>query len=346
MKDQIKDILASFDLDVAQFRIERINSGHINYTYKLSGRSSFILQRINKSVFTKPEWIAHNHGLAQTYLKENFPDYLFLDTLKTSTGLDLVYDKDDFPWRIFPYIEGSLTVDQVGNAAQAFNAAAAFGALSKKLSPCDPHQFKVIISNFHDLDFRYHQFEDALAKGIAARKVVAASLISKCQEYHFLVERYSKLKASGKLRLRITHNDTKINNVLFASGSNEVLCVIDLDTLMPGYFIYDLGDMVRTFVSPVSEEESDFTKIRVREEVKQAIEEGYLSEMRQVLTKEELEVLSFAGPMMTYMIGMRFLTDYLMGDTYYQISSPDQNLIRAGNQFCLLEHLLTQAHLY
>jgi len=341
MEGQIKGILASFDLDVEQFQIERINSGHINFTYKLSGRESFILQRINKNVFTNPGWIAHNHRLAQIHIKQNFPDYLFLDTLKTSEGLDLVYDEDGFPWRIFPYIEGSLTVNEVRNGTQAYNAAAAFGALSKKLSTCDPGHFKIIIPNFHDLDFRYRQFEEALLVGIEKRKASAAALILKCKSHHFLVARYNNLIASGNLKLRIMHNDTKINNVLFASGSDEVLCVIDLDTLMPGYFIYDVGDMVRTFVSPVSEEESDFTKIEVREEIKQAIEEGYLSEMGNALTKEELEALPFAGPMMTYMIGMRFLTDYLMGDTYYQISFPEQNLIRAGNQFCLLEKLLS-----
>jgi Ser/Thr protein kinase RdoA (MazF antagonist) len=135
------------------------------------------------------------------------------------------------------------------------------------------------------------------------------------------------------------HNDTKINNVLFDQATGKTVAVIDLDTLMPGYFIYDLGDMVRTFVCPVSEEERDVTRITFREEIYQAVVEGYLSEMSDVMTPEELRAIPFAGKMMTYIMGLRFLADYLRGNTYYHITYPEQNLVRARNQLRLLEVL-------
>jgi len=141
---------------------------------------------------------------------------------------------------------------------------------------------------------------------------------------------------SGKLKLRVVHNDTKINNILFDTRSNKAVAVIDLDTLMPGYFIYDLGDIVRTFVSPVSEEETDLTKVAFRFPFYQKLLEGYLSEMDDCLTDDEKKAIPFAGLMMTYIMAIRFLADYLNGDIYYNTEYPGQNLVRASNQLRLL----------
>jgi hypothetical protein len=138
---------------------------------------------------------------------------------------------------------------------------------------------------------------------------------------------------------RIQHNDTKINNILFDKKTDKANCVIDLDTLMPGYFIYDVGDMIRTFVSPVSEEEKDLNKIIIRKEILDAVIDGYLSQMGDVLTKKEKTLIPFGGMMMTYIMGLRFLTDFLNGDVYYQTTYPGQNSIRASNQFYFLDLL-------
>jgi Ser/Thr protein kinase RdoA (MazF antagonist) len=144
---------------------------------------------------------------------------------------------------------------------------------------------------------------------------------------------------SGSLKPRITHNDTKINNVLFDSTTQKAVCAIDLDTLMPGYFIYDLGDMIRTFVSPVDEEEKDISKIFVRKNIYDSLIQGYLSQMNDTLTSEENKAIPFSGLMMTYIMALRMLTDFLNGDVYYQIRYEGQNLVRATNQLKLLEEL-------
>ena len=153
------------------------------------------------------------------------------------------------------------------------------------------------------------------------------------------MKKYDNLIQSGALKLRIVHNDTKINNILFDSITGQTICAIDLDTLMPGYFIYDLGDMVRTFVSPVSEEEKDVTKISFRKDIYDALTNGYLSQMNDVMSAEEKSAIPFSGLMMTYIMALRFLADYLNGDVYYHTVYPGQNLVRAKNQFRLLQVL-------
>lgn len=337
LTEAIPEILLSYGLDPAKLSIYRINSGHINYTFKVE--PGYILQRINKKVFLKPEILSNNLRVASVYLKKTVPDYLFLNAIKAKSGDDLVFDKDGYPWRLFPYIKDTVTINEVDNAAQAFEAAKAFGQLSKHLSAIAVDKFDETIPKFHNLAWRYSQFETALKNASNDRKEKSKKLIVGYKQFNPLVHEYTRLIQSNQLKLRITHNDTKINNVLFKHNSNEVICVIDLDTLMPGYFIYDLGDMMRTFVSPVSEEESDLSKVVVRKEIFQAIMDGYLSAMNEVLTTGEKEVMGLAGPIMTYMIGLRFLTDYLNSDTYYQISYPEQNFNRAANQLQLLKKL-------
>lgn len=334
-------VLSSFGLN-PDLTVVRINSGHINYTFKVG--DSYILQRINKNVFLNPLTITKNLLSASTFLKQTAPDYKFLHGLKTPDGIDdLVYDADGYPWRLFPYIKNTITINEVETINQAYEAAKAFGLLSKNLAACDINSFEETIPQFHNLSFRYSQFEQALLEASNDRKERARHLIDGYIQYNYLVHQYENLVQSKSLQLRVMHNDTKINNVLFEEDTNKAICVIDLDTLMPGYFIYDLGDMVRTFVSPSAEDEIDISKIEVRKEIQQAILDGYLSEMDAVLTNEEKLAIPLAGPMMTYMIGIRFLTDFLRGDVYYQVTYRDQNLNRATNQFYLLEKLKTHS---
>jgi Ser/Thr protein kinase RdoA (MazF antagonist) len=332
-------ILTAFDLDPALFETTAIGSGFIHNTYKVSGEKKFILQRVNKNVFTKPDVIASNIRIAADYLKKNSPDYLFISPLTSRDGKQMVFDKEGFPWRIFPYFENTFTIDKVSSADEAFKAAAEFGRLTRYLNNVDTNLFHPTIERFHDLRWRYQQFEDALANPFGTRLSEAKSEIEKAKSFSHLVAEYSNLIAGGKLRLRITHNDTKINNVLFDSKTNDTVCAIDLDTLMPGYFIYDLGDMIRTFVSPVDEEERDLDKVFVRKPVYDALVNGYLSEMNEVLSHDEKTAIRFSGLTMTYIMALRMLTDFLNGDIYYQIRYPDQNIVRARNQFKLLQEL-------
>ncbi|MBX2941861.1 MAG: aminoglycoside phosphotransferase family protein [Cyclobacteriaceae bacterium] len=337
----IASVLQSYGLKPSELSIERINSGHINRTYKVA--PGYILQRINKQVFLNPKALSDNLRVASDFLKTQAPDYLFLHAIKTFSGDDLVLDDDGYPWRLFPYFENTITIDEVNTKQQAYAAARAFGLLSRHLSGCDINKFEETIPQFHDLSLRYTQFEEALKKATAERKRLTAQLIDGYVHYNYLVNKYNDLTHSNQLKLRVTHNDTKINNVLFERNSDKVVCVIDLDTLMPGYFIYDLGDMIRTFVSPSSEEETDVSKIEIRKEIYDAILDGYLAEMDSILSNEEKRAIPLAGSIMTYMIGLRFLTDFLSGDIYFHTSYAHQNLNRATNQLYLLKRLEVQA---
>lgn len=335
----INDIVKSFGIDPQKVRIDRTGSGYINQTYKIEGDKSFILQRINNKVFTKPEVIANNLRIASDYLAGNFPDYLFLSSIRSVDGREMVYDNEGFPWRLFPYIENSMTVDKVESEDEAFEAARGFAELTSHLSGCDVNHFKPTIDRFHDLAWRFEQFETALKNTTNQRKKDSEDAIRGCLHFSYLVTQYKKLIQDGGLVLRVTHNDTKINNILFDGRTRKAVCVIDLDTLMPGYFIYDLGDMVRTFVSPVSEEEKDLSKVIFRESMYKALLDGYQSQMNKSMNAVEKTLAPFSGMMMTYIMALRMLADYLNGNIYYVISYPEQNLVRARNQLKLLSLL-------
>jgi Ser/Thr protein kinase RdoA (MazF antagonist) len=325
-------ILNQFNIDPESVRCERIGSGYINQTYKISGKNSFILQRINIAVFKRPEYIAHNIRTASAYLKKNYPAYPFLTSRPSVDGLDMVYDEEGFPWRLFPYIEDTITVDKVDTPEQAYEAARGFALLSGNLSGVDAKMFNQTIERFHDLSLRYQQFEHALQQTTEERKINASDVISNCHSFNWLVKAYQHHIESGVLQCRIFHNDTKINNILFDEKSGKAVCVIDLDTLMPGYFIYDAGDMIRTYVSPVTEEESDLNNIVFRTEMYEALKQGYLEEMGTYLSKEERVLFPFSGMMMTYIMALRMAADYLNGNIYYQVTHEEQNLVRARNQ--------------
>lgn len=332
-------ILPLFGFRSDDYAVERIGSGHIHNTYRLSGKKNYILQQVNKNVFQQPDLIASNLRRASDYLKKNFPAYPFLTCIRSISGREMEYDAEGYPWRLFPFIENSMTIDKVSTSEEAFEAAREFARLTRYLDQVDVETFKPTIPRFHDLPLRWHQFEESLTTSKEGASEVAAC-VAACKKAYPLVTRYESLISGGSLRLRIVHNDTKINNVLFDRTSGKTVGVIDLDTLMPGYFIYDLGDMVRTFVCPVSEEERDLSLITFRKDVYDALLAGYLSEMNDVMSDGEKDAIPFAGPMMTYIMALRFLADYLRGNTYYHISYPEQNRVRAANQLRLLEVMM------
>ena len=298
-----------------------IGNGHINKTYRVG---SYILQQINTNVFREPEIIASNLENARKHLALKHPDYLFIAPLKNAGK-----------WRLYPYIEGSYTIDEGKTVQQAYDAAKTFGRFGRFMQGCDLSQYKPTIKDFHDLQLRYDQFMSALESADNTKRTQAANEIAFAIKNKSLVDHYNAVIQSKTLVPGIFHNDTKINNVLFDGTTHKAIAVIDLDTVMEGYFIYDLGDLVRTLVSPVSEEERDISKIVVRKEFYDAVIDGYLSEMNNI----DRSLASFAGQMMTYIMALRFLADYLRGNTYYHVTYPGQNLVRARNQLRLLELL-------
>jgi Ser/Thr protein kinase RdoA (MazF antagonist) len=342
------NILTHFGLNPANYTIQPFGSGLINHTWKIStpdGQPCFILQQINTAVFKHPEDIALNIGNLGSYLQKQSPDYLFAGALPDANGTYLFVNEKKQYFRIFPFIARSHSVDMVDSPEQAFEAARQFARFTRLLSGFDTSLLKITIPQFHDLSLRYKQFTESLAHGNALRIQDATTLIHYLQQQQHLVETYERIKNDPGFRLRVIHHDTKISNVLFDS-KKKGLCVIDLDTVMPGYFISDVGDMMRTYLSPVSEEEKDLTKITVRDEFFTAIARGYIEELNNELTPAEKQHFFYAGQFMIYMQALRFLTDHLNDDVYYGAKYQGHNLIRARNQAILLQQYNEKEQLF
>lgn len=333
-------VLPAYGLIGKAVTVESFGSGLINHTWKVTTPgSAFILQKVNESVFSRPGDIAHNIRLVADYLKVHNPEYRFIAPVVADDGEDMTYVEGNGFFRLFPFVIGSCSKDVVETPEQAFEAAKQFGRFTRLLSGLDTNQLRITIPSFHDLSLRYRQFLQALDKGYPQRLEESRILIHTLAQYTDIVGTYEAIIKNPHFRLRVTHHDTKISNVLF-DHEGKGLCVVDLDTIMPGYFISDVGDMMRTYLSPVSEEERDFDKIIIRDEYYKAIVRGYYGEMKDELTVTEREHFFYAGKFMIYMQALRFLTDHLNGDVYYGARYPGHNFVRATNQVVLLQRLI------
>lgn len=334
-------ILKTFGLDSANFTFKPFGSGHINSTFLLESAAEnkkYVLQKININVFKNPHIIAQNIGNTSDYLNQTHPEYLFIHQIKTKNGEDLAVIDGNY-WRLSAFIPNSYSINSVSEPQMAFEAAKAFGLLTKNLHEMPVKGLQPSIPGFHDLAWRYQQFEDSLQNGNLQRIKAVDEEIEFIKSQKHLVDIYQNILNNKDYPTRMIHHDTKINNVLFDQSTNKSLCVCDLDTLMPGKIISDIGDMVRTYTCEESEESVEFDKIKVRTTYFEALMNGYLSQMKTLLTPAEKENLFFAGPFMIYMQGIRFLTDYLNDDVYYPIKYPEHNLNRAKNQRILLQDL-------
>lgn len=330
------DILRGFGLNVSAYDIRAFGSGLINHTYKLSGNEgTYILQQINTSVFKNPGYIVSNLALVKEYLNKTNPGYLFVAPLKTISGDFMVSSSDGKFYRLFPFIEGSHTVNFLQNSTEAHEAALQFGRFTCLLNHFDIGQLKYTLPDFHNLKLRFDQFTAAAQNADPAKSAQAAVEIKEVYNHHQVVQTYNQVVANNEIPLRVVHHDTKINNVLF-NDSGKALCLVDLDTVMPGYYLSDVGDMMRTYLSPANEEETDMDKIHIREDFFRAIYKGYMTEMGDILTETEKQLFIFSGKLMIYMQALRFLTDFLNNDVYYGAQYPGHNLMRAKNQFKLL----------
>ena len=337
-----RDVLDEYRIN-SQATVTPFGSGLINNTWIVNDAGQkYILQKINDNVFREPGAIAFNIEYLARYLKKHHPEYKFTEPVAALNGETLVHKEKGY-YRMFVFIENSHTIDVVETAEQAYEAAAQFGRFTSVFNGIDVHNLKITIPDFHNLSLRYQQFLVAIENGNPGRKRAANSLISTLRDHSSIVARYERISTGDNFLKRVTHHDTKISNVLFDENDRGI-CVIDLDTVMPGYFISDVGDMMRTYLSPVSEEETDFSRIEIREDFYVSIVNGYYSEMKDVLTDAERQHFFYAGCFMIYMQALRFLTDYLNNDIYYGEKYPDHNLVRAGNQAALLQHLLEKQH--
>lgn len=335
----IRQISSSYQLSPAA-SISAFGSGLIHRTWKIVDPPRvYILQKINHQVFKEPQQIADNIAAIAAFLEKNHPEYLFVAPAKTIDGQSMLTIPDDGYYRVFPFVPDSHTYDVVDTPEIAFEAARQFGLFTHRLSNFPIDKLQITLPHFHDLEHRYQQFNDSLKNGNKQRIVQAKAEIDLIYAHDHIVSAYRSIVSGDQFRKRVTHHDTKISNVLFDVNGTG-LCVIDLDTVMPGYFISDAGDMMRTYLSPVSEEEKDLDKIIVREDYFRAIVKGYLTEMGTELTETEMDHFVYAGMFMSYMQAMRFLTDHMNNDMYYGAQYEGHNYARAKNQLTLLQRLM------
>lgn len=327
---------AIFDLyqwDISSSKL--IQQGLINQSWEIQTKQggAYILQTINHQVFKQPAIIDENINLISHFLRANHPGYLFTHLVPNILGQTLTYYNNHY-YRAFQKVNG-IALDLIDHLDQAKEAASAFAKFTQILVPLHLEHLKISLPHFHDLTLRYQQFEQALVKGDPNRIQNAKEVIQYLQSQSPIVNTYQQFIHSKEAMLRVTHHDTKISNILFDSH-NKALCVIDLDTVMPGYFISDLGDMCRTYLCKVTEEEKDLNKVQIEKGRWEAIRDGYLSFMQMELSNFELDHFAFAGQFMIYMQALRFITDHLNRDVYYGAKYDGQNYVRAINQMQLL----------
>jgi len=340
---ELQAIGRAFSLEGSFIQAGPYGSGHINDTYCAvysSGR--YIHQRINHHIFKDPPRLMENISRVTARQQEELAHLPLperrrraLSTLPAADGKPYFVDAEGSTWRCYHFIEGARTYDVIEHSSQALQAAKAFGAFQKSLAGLAGGRLAETIPNFHNTPLRYQALMDAAALDPLGRlKEVRADLdyaLSRKAEAGRLVE----LLNSGALPERVTHNDTKINNVMLDEKSGEAVCVIDLDTVMPGLAAYDFGELVRTSTLLCKEDEADLGKVQLQWERFEAVAAGYLQSAASFLTPKERETLALGGWMMSFENGMRFLTDYLLGDSYYKIKRPGQNLDRSRCQMAM-----------
>jgi len=335
------EVLKAYGYTKENVNITQIGSGLINRTYLLAPlqeSKKYILQHINTAVFKDPMAIANNIKAIADYLAKTYPDYLFIKPIPTISGDEMAHVHQEY-WRLLPFIGETVSLDVLTEPKQAYEAAKQFGKLSRLLNNFDATSLEPTIPGFHDLGLRFEQFTLALNQTSKQLKGLAKTEIDDALDHRYILDYYTSYMHRNDFPDRVMHHDTKISNVLLNTDANEGICVIDLDTIMPGKFISDLGDMMRTYLSSFSENEKDLSKVKIRLPYFEATIKGYLSEMKSTLTETEKELILFSGRYMIYMQALRFLTDFLNGNIYYPISYPTQNLDRTKNQFKLLQEL-------
>jgi hypothetical protein len=322
--------------------VEPVGQGLIHRTYKISSelKTSFLLQQINQSVFPSPEDVQENLILLTQYAEYEFTGLRLAWPRYYSQQDSLYKDENGNYWRAFEFIEDSFSANVAKSPAQARAVAKAFAKFTAAFEELNTDQLKIVIPGFHDLSFRYGQFEEALQGEYYERMPKALPLADELKQRERYRHFYEIITESpDDFPVRVMHHDAKISNVLFRKKNGKLICVVDLDTAMPGYFFSDIGDMIRSMSCSLDENSPDFNKLKIRKSYYEAITGGYLSVMNKFFTGAEKKYIHYAGLILIFMQALRFLTDYLDGDRYYQITYPEQNFDRAKNQLTLLKRL-------
>lgn len=328
-------------IDPAKITIQAIGNGLINHTYKVNcqPRSPFLLQQINKKIFTKPQDIGDNYLHVWQYAEFEYTDLKLPAPYYCDKKATLFVDTNENYWRAFEFIPDTLSFNVAKKPTQAKAAAKAFAKFTAAFNDFNTDLLKTIIPDFHNLSFRYEEFEKAQKGELHDRIVKAQLLVQELKDRERYKHFYEIISSSGEFPLRVMHHDAKISNVLFNKTSGRVVCLVDFDTVMPGYFFSDLGDMIRSMAGNYDENYLHIEKIQIRKNYYEALLNGYLSVMGKHLTASEKKYIHYAGLLMIYMQALRFLTDFMLGGIYYKVEYKGQNFDRALNQLTLLKRL-------
>lgn len=320
--------------------------GHINTTLLLTFENEdkikkYLVQGINTHVFKNPEELMENIVNVTTYLRDKIaenggdPERETLTFLKAEDDKYYHYEGNKC-WRIYNYIDNSHTCNKIENKKLFENAGRSFGNFQKHLTDYPMHTLHETIKDFHNTPKRFDNLEAAVNNNLAKRADKVKADIDFAMERREESGKLLKLYKDGLIPLRVTHNDTKLNNILFDNQTNEGICVIDLDTIMPGFSLYDFGDAIRYGGNTTREDDDNLDNVGISLELFESYTEGFLSASAKALTRAEVENLAFSAKLMTLECGIRFLTDYLDGDVYFKTKYPEHNLVRARNQFKLV----------
>jgi len=337
-----QEALDAFANPFHEFNIEKIDNGLINCSFKVTSRlngMSFLLQKINKKVFPEPGYVQSNYEKLWKFLQAEHLPLLIPQPKYFPDDSSLYVDSNDQYWRVFEFIPASQTFKVAESPDQARAAAKAFASFTAAFEEFDLSSLQVTIPGFHNLSTRYAQLQQAIHSGHYERLMKAVTLIEELKKRERYSHFYDVITDSDEFKKRVVHHDAKIANVLFDTDTRNVLCPVDFDTTMPGYFYSDLGDMIRTMACCKDENSIVVDEQCIRPDYYEAIVQGYLSVMELQLSEPEKKYIHFSGLMMTYMQALRFLSDYLSGDQYFRTDYREQNFDRAQNQLSLLKKL-------
>ncbi len=348
------DISRQFQIHGEILHAEPCKVGHINETYTATydqggTQVRYIHQRINHEVFKDPAGVMDNLLRVTTHLRRKLAEAGVKDltrraltVIPTNDGASFHKTRDGEFWRTFVFIERVRTFEAVETVAQAFEAGRAFGEFQSLLVDLPGKRLAETIPHFHHTRRRFDAMVAAAQSDKANRAVTAKAEIEWALKQENAVDTVLDALAKKRIPERITHNDTKFNNVMLDLDTRKAMCVVDLDTVMPGTPLYDFGDMVRTTTSPTMEDELDLSKVKMQMQMFKALARGYLGTAGKFLTKNERALIAFSGRLITLTIGLRFLTDFLKGDVYFRVHRPQHNLDRCRTQFRLVESIARQ----
>jgi len=336
--ETLNQVLAHYRCSIDNCTVSPLGNGLINDTYLVSnGQANFVLQRINKNVFKSPKDVINNAELINKHLLSKRHNNLYslspIWQISTINDQSLVIDENNQYWRAIHYIPNCFTVEKVETPEQAKQVGSAFAQFTSALSDFPATSLTESIPDFHNLSKRINSLRTVIKADVHGRLSSCQQLVDFCFSAQTFIDEVEQL--IQQLPIQVTHNDTKINNLLFCAKSNQPLAVIDLDTCMPGYLMHDFGDMVRTCCSNLPEDGTDLPNMKVRFDIYSALSQGYIEAFGDKMSELEQQSLVIGAQLLPFMIGVRFLTDYLEGDNYFHVKHENHNLERAKNQLNL-----------